>query len=143
MASSRMDDRIKALSTVGLFSGCSKKELQSVARLCTPLSMEEGFVLTTEGTPGRECFVIADGKARVTIGGKKVGEVGGGECVGEMALLDGGPRTATVTAESPMNTYALSVSEFWSLLDVNPTILRKIATSLAQRLRALEAHYPH
>ena len=143
MASSRMDDRIKALSTVGLFSGCSKKELQSVARLCTPFSMEEGFVLTTEGTSGRECFVIADGKARVTIGGKKVGEVGGGECVGEMALLDGGPRTATVTAESPMNTYALSVSEFWSLLDVNPTILRKIATSLAQRLRALEAHYPH
>jgi CRP/FNR family cyclic AMP-dependent transcriptional regulator len=143
MASSRMDDRIKALSTVGLFSGCNKKELQSVARLCTPLSMEEGSVLTTEGTPGRECFVIADGKARVTIGGKKVGEVGGGECVGEMALLDGGPRTATVTAESPMNTYALSVSEFWSLLDVNPTILRKIATSLAQRLRALEAHYPH
>jgi CRP/FNR family transcriptional regulator, cyclic AMP receptor protein len=143
MANSRRDDKIKALSTVALFSGCSKKELQSVARLCTLLSVKEGFVLTTEGTPGRECFVIADGKARVTIGGKKVGEVGGGECVGEMALLDGGPRTATVTAESPMNTYALSVSEFWSLLDVNPTILRKIATSLAQRLRAREAHYPH
>ena len=143
MANFRMDDRIKTLSTVGLFSGCSKKELQSVARLCTPLSVEEGFVLTTEGTPGRECFVIADGKARVTIGGRKVGEVGPGECVGEMALLDGGPRTATVTAESPMNTYVLTVSEFGSLLDVSPIIVRKIATSLAQRLRALEAHYPH
>ena len=143
MANFRMDDRIKALSTVRLFSGCSKKELQSVARLCTLLSVEEGSVLTTEGTSGRECFVIADGKARVTIGGRKVGEVGPGECVGEMALLDGGRRTATVTAESPMNTYILSVSEFRSLLDVNPTILRNIATSLAQRLRALEAHYPH
>lgn len=143
MAKFGMDDRIKTLSTVGLFSGCSKKELQSVARLCTPLSVEDGFVLTTEGTPGRECFVIVDGKARVTIGGTKVGEVGPGECVGEMALLDGGPRTATVTAESPMNTYVLSVSEFWSLLDVSPIILRKIATGLARRLRALEAHYPH
>jgi CRP/FNR family transcriptional regulator, cyclic AMP receptor protein len=143
MAASRMNDKMKALSTVGLFSGCSKKELQSVARLCTPLSVEEGFVLTTEGTAGRECFVIADGKARVTIGGRKVGEVGPGECVGEMALLDGGRRTATVTAESPMNVYALSVSEFRSLLAVSPTIVRKIATSLAQRLRALEAHYPH
>jgi CRP/FNR family transcriptional regulator, cyclic AMP receptor protein len=143
MASSRMDDKIKALSTVGLFSGCSKKELQSVARLCTPLSVEEGFVLTAEGSPARECFVIADGKARVTIGGRKVGEVGPGECVGEMALLDGGRRTATVTAESPMNVYALSVSEFRSLLGVSPTIVRKIAISLAQRLRALEAHYPH
>ena len=53
------------------------------------------------------------------------------------------PKDATVTAESPMNTYVLSVSEFRSLLDVSPTILRHIATSLAQRLRALEAHYPH
>jgi len=143
MARSRMDDKIKALSTVGLFSGCSKKELQSVARLCTLLSVEEGSVLTTEGTSGRECFVIADGKARVTIGSTKVGEIGPGECVGEMALLDGGRRTATVTAESPMNVYALSVSEFRSLLGVSPSILRKMATSLAQRLRALEAHYPH
>jgi CRP/FNR family transcriptional regulator, cyclic AMP receptor protein len=143
MINSRMDSKVKALSTVGLFSGCSKKELRSVAPLCTPISVEEGSVLTTQGTPGRECFVIADGKASVTIGGKKVGEVGPGECVGEMALLDGGPRTATVTAESPMNVYVLSVSEFKSLLRVSPTILRKIATSLAQRLRAREANYPH
>ena len=143
MAKVRMDDKIKTLSTVRLFSGCSKKELQSVARLCTPLSVEEGSVLTAEGTPGRECFVIADGKARVTIGGRKVGEVGPGECVGEMALLDGGPRSATVTVESPMNVYVLSVPEFRSLLRVSPTILQKIATSLAQRLRAREAHYPH
>ena len=143
MVNSRMDPKIKALSTVGLFSGCSKKELQSVARLCTPLSMKEGSVLTTEGTPGRECFVITDGKARVTIGGRRVGEVGPGECVGEMALLDGGPRSATVTVESPMNVYVLSVPEFRSLLRVSPTILQKIATSLAQRLRAREADYPH
>lgn len=93
-------------------------------------------MLSTEGTAGLECFVIADGTARVTIGGKKVGEVGPGECVGEMALLDGGPRSATVTAESPMNVYALPVSEFRSLLRASPAILGKIATSLAQRLRA-------
>ena len=143
MANSRMDPKVKALSTVGLFSGCSKKELQSVAGLCTPLSLEEGFVLTTEGTPGLECFVIADGMARVTIGGSKVGEVGPGECVGEMALLDGGPRSATVIAESPMDVSVLSVSEFRSLLRASPAILGKIAISLAQRLRAREAHYPH
>ena len=143
MVNSRMDPKLKALSNVGLFSGCSKKELQSVAGLCTPLSLEEGFVLTTEGTPGLQCFVIADGTARVTIGGRKVGEIGPGECVGEMALLDGGPRSATVTAESPMNVYALSVSEFRSLLKVSPTILGKIATSLARRLREREPHHPH
>ena len=143
MVRSKVDPKISALSAVGLFSACNKKELQSVAQLCMPLAVEEGFVLTTEGTAGRECFVIADGKASVTIKGAKVGEVGPGECVGEMALLDGGPRSATVTAESPMNVYALSVSEFRSLLSASPAILGKIATSLAQRLRAREAHYPH
>jgi cyclic nucleotide-binding protein len=109
MVNSRMDPKIKALSTVGLFSGCSKKELQSVARLCTPLSLEEGFVLTTEGTPGRECFVITDGKARVTIGGRKVGEVGPGECVGEMALLEARPRRPAAGAR-PAGDNALPVS---------------------------------
>jgi CRP/FNR family transcriptional regulator, cyclic AMP receptor protein len=143
MVNSKTDPKVNALSAVGLFSGCSKKELQSVASLCMPLSVEEGFVLTTEGAPGQECFVIVDGKASVAIGGKKVGEVGPGECIGEMALLDGAPRSATVTAESPMNVYALSVSEFRILLGVSPTILQKIATKLAQRLRAREAHYPH
>src|SRR5262245_3657070 len=108
MVGAKTDDKIRALSGVGLFAGCTKRELRRVAQLCVPLSVDEGFVLTVEGGPGRECFIIADGKARVTIGGKPVGVVGPGECVGEMALLDRGPRTATVAVQTPMSLYVLS-----------------------------------
>jgi CRP-like cAMP-binding protein len=87
--------------------------------------------------------VIADGKAQVTIGGRSVGVVGPGECVGEMALLDRGPRTATVTAQTSMSVYVLSIREFQDLLEVNPVIARKVTAILAQRLRALEADRPN
>ncbi len=143
MASTARGSIIDALSTVKLFSACNKKELQAVARLCTPISIAEGETMTTEGTSGKECFVITAGKATVTIGGQPVGIVGPGDCVGEMSLLDGGPRTATVTASSPLSAYVMSPREFQSLLEISPAIARKLATTLAQRLRALEDQYPH
>jgi CRP-like cAMP-binding protein len=77
------------------------------------------------------------------IHGNQVGEVGPGDCVGEMALLDGGSRGATVTAETPMETYVLSALEFRSLVEVNPTIIYKIAAGLARRLRAAESDQHH
>jgi CRP-like cAMP-binding protein len=143
MVRSKTDEKVRALSSVGLFAGCNKKELQAIARLCTPLSMQEGFVLTSEGAAGRECFIIADGKAAVMIHGYPVGEVGPGDCVGEMALLDGGTRNATVTAQTPMETYVLSSREFQTLVQVSPTITNKIAAALARRLRAAESDQPH
>ena len=76
-------------------------------------------------------------------GGNQVGEVGPGDCVGEMALLDGGSRGATVKAKTPMETYVLSAREFRSLVQVNPTIIYKIAAALARRLRAAESDQPH
>ncbi len=135
-------DRLRALSNVWLFAYCDKKELRQLARLCTEFSVDEGFVLITEGKRGHECFVIVEGKAQVSIGARPVGVVGAGECVGEMALLDRGPRTATVTARTPMTLYVLSPAEFHSMLEVSPTIATKIATSLARRLRAYEADQP-
>ena len=137
------DARAEALGKVGLFSGCTKKELGSLAGLCTVLNVDEGFVLTTQGAPGWECFVIADGDATVDIDGRTVAKVGPGDCVGEMSLLDGGPRTATVTARTPMTLYALSAAEFHSLLETSSTIDRKIMTSLARRLREAESDWPH
>jgi hypothetical protein len=136
------DHKIEALQSVGLFAGCSKKELASVARLCTTLDVDKGFVLTTQGTRGNECFVIGAGNAEVAIDDKAVATVGPGDCVGEMSLLDGGPRTATVTALGPMTLYLLSSGEFRSLLQTN-AVARKIMISLAQRLRGAETDRPH
>jgi CRP-like cAMP-binding protein len=138
MVGTRSDEKIRALSAVGLFDSCTRRELRQVARLCLPLAVEEGFVLTTQGSPARECFVIAEGKAKVAIAGDSVGVVASGECVGEMALLDRGPRTATVIAQTPMSLYVVSTGEFQALLEVSPIITRKIAATLARRLRAFE-----
>ena len=142
MARTRMDDKLRALQRVGLFAGCTKRELRAVAHLCTALPINEGFALTTEGGIAQECFVIAEGTARVTRSGVVVGRVGPGACVGEIALLDRGCRTATVTAETPMDVYLLSVAEFWAMLDASPAVAGKIAINLARRLRSAEAAVP-
>ena len=123
------DRKIEALQSVGLFAGCSKKELASVAGLCISLDVAEGFVLTTQGTRGDECFVIGTGDAEVAIDGEAVATVGPGDCIGEMSLLDGGPRTATVTALSPMTLYILSSVEFRSLLETNAVAGRSWSAS--------------
>jgi CRP-like cAMP-binding protein len=139
----RGNTKTQALSAVPLFAACSARELAAIARLCTRLDVEAGSVLTTEGRPGRECFVVAGGEAKVVIGKRTVAKVGPGDCVGEMSLLDGGPRTATVFALTPMDVYVLSVREFASLLDTSPSISRKIMVSLARRLRAAETKRAH
>jgi CRP/FNR family cyclic AMP-dependent transcriptional regulator len=137
------DHKLDALETVGLFRGCTKRELRSIASLCTLLSVPSGFVLTTQGGPGGECFVIADGQASVAIDGQTVAQVGPGESVGEMSLLDGGRRSATVTATTPMDLYVLSAGEFTAMLQQSPAIDRKIMTSMARRLRQAETDRPH
>ena len=137
------DSKVEALREVGLFVDCSKRELQAIARLCTKVQVDAGFELTTQGGLGLECFVIAEGNASVTINEQSVATVGPGDCVGEMSLIDGGRRTATVTALTPMTLYVLSSAEFGSLLDTSPPIVRKTMYSLARRLRAAEAHRPH
>jgi CRP-like cAMP-binding protein len=136
------DGKVESLHEVGLFADCSTKELRSVARLCTKLDLDKGFVLTTQGAPGRECFVISTGDAEVTIGNRVVARVGPGDCVGEMSLLDRGLRTATVTALTPMTVYTLSAAEFRSLLGTN-AVTTKIMTTLARRLRDAEGGRDH
>jgi CRP/FNR family transcriptional regulator, cyclic AMP receptor protein len=138
-----IDTKVQALSNVPLFSGCTKRELKAIARLCTDLDVPAGSVLTTEGVPGRECFIVADGEARVVIGKRTVAAVGPGDIVGEMSLLDGGPRSATVTATTPMALYALSVPEFNALLDTSQSTSHRIMVSLARRLRQAETKRPH
>jgi len=138
----KSDSKMDVLRSTRLFSGCTKRELDSIDRLCTLVFAEKGFVLTTQGAPGRECFVIADGEASVTVNGRPVAKVGPGECVGEMSLLDGGRRTATVTALTEMNVLALGGLEFRSLLAASPQTTRNMMVGLARRLRDAEAEQP-
>ena len=117
-----------------LFSGLSKRELKTVARLLTPVKVAQGTVLTREGDLGREAMYIASGTASVERDGDKVATLGPGEFFGELALLTGAPRVAMVTAETDMLIGALSRQEFASLLDASPRIAQKILVDAVRRL---------
>ena len=126
-----INDMVENLGDVPIFKGCSKKELQTIARQVREISHDAGYVIATEGDPGAGLFVIADGQADVTIGGKKVNHLEEGDFFGEMALLDGGPRTATVTATTPITLYALTEWVFRGLLAEHPSIAIRTLETMA------------
>jgi CRP-like cAMP-binding protein len=133
--------KTEILAGVLLFSGCDRKELSHIASLATEVDVPAGKVLAQEGQPGREFYVILEGKAGVAIGGRDVAILGPGDFFGEMALLDQGPRVATVTAETPMEVAVLDPREFSTLVEEHPGVARKILKVLAKRLRESE-HAP-
>ena len=130
---------LEMLSAVPLFSACSKSELRAIAGLGTQISVAGGTVLTTQGEPGREFFLISSGEALCTVDGTEIARLGSGDFFGEMALVEGRPRNATVTAENQMEILVLSVPEFRSLLDSSPAIAEKIRTAVASRGRVSPA----
>jgi len=131
-------NKIKLLKGVRLFSACNDRELGRIASLVDEIKVEPGRVLTKEGEPGGEAFVVADGKASATLRKKKLATYGPGSFFGEMSLLDHGPRAATITADTPMHLLVLDPRSFVSLLDDVPSVSRKILRVLAERLRTVE-----
>lgn len=127
------------LASVSLFSACSKKELQAVARASDQVELSEGRALCEQGSIGREAFIILDGTAEVKRNGRKVASLGAGDCFGELALLDHGPRTATVTATTPLKVLVIGAREFAGILDEVPPIAHKLLKSLAVRIRELDS----
>lgn len=127
------------LAQVPLFAACTKKELQAVARATDEITLHEGKVLCEQGRVGREAFVILDGEAEVRRNGRKVATLGPGSCVGELALLDHGPRTATVVAGTDLRALVLGAREFAGLVDDVPSISHKLMKALAQRIRELDS----
>lgn len=123
----------KTLAKISLFSECTKKELQAISRIVTPINVAAGKVLTKEGDAGREFLIIAKGTATVKKNGRKVASLGPGDFFGELALLAGVPRTATVIADTDMTVEALNRAEFATLLDESPSIARKVMTAVAKR----------
>jgi CRP/FNR family cyclic AMP-dependent transcriptional regulator len=130
---------IEMLRQVPLFSSCSQSELRQIAGLGTPVPIAAGRRLTVEGQPGREFFLVLEGRARCEVGGRHAADFVPGDFFGELALLDGGPRSATVVAETDMEVLVLDAREFASLLQAAPSILRKVLATLAGRLRLANA----
>ena len=122
-----------------LFEHCSKKDLQRIAQIADELDLREGKVLIQEGDRGREFFVVISGEVEVRRKGRKVAILGPGSFVGEMALLSKIPRTATVTALTPLDVLVITDRAFLDLLEKVPELWLKVARALAERVGADES----
>jgi len=133
------DVKVEALRRAPLFSELSKKELTQLARLADDVEVRPGETLCREGQVGREFFVIVEGEVEVTRRGRKVKRQGGDEFFGEIALLEDVPRTATVTARTPVRLFVLTSRDFRALVKSSPSVERKVMRSLARRLLDLSS----
>lgn len=129
----RQDAKVAALARAPLFEGLSKRELTELARLAEDMEVDAGTVLCKEGEPGREFFVIMEGDVEVKRRGRRLKNVTGA-FFGEIALLEDLPRTATVTAATPVRMFVLTARDFRHVLDDHPSVERKVLRALAKRL---------
>jgi CRP-like cAMP-binding protein len=128
------DKKVAALKRAPLFADLSRKELTELAKVTDVVDFDTGKVLCREGQTGQEFFVIMEGEVEVTRRGKKLATGGSGEFFGEIALVENLPRTATVTAQTPICSFVLTRRSFLRLLDEQPRVERKVMRTLARRL---------
>jgi CRP/FNR family transcriptional regulator, cyclic AMP receptor protein len=135
----RRDAKIELLKRVPLFAGCSKTELRELAKTADELDIREGTVLTREGRTAKEFFVLIEGTAQVTKAGNTIAELKAGDWFGEIALITDSPRTATVTATSPIDVLVITDRRFRTVVETMPSIALKVLSCVGERL-ARDAH---
>jgi CRP/FNR family transcriptional regulator len=131
-------DAVDVLARVPLLQGLGQKDLERLAKSFREREFREGHVVTAEGEPGVGFFVIVEGAANVSVGGEQKGTLSPGDAFGEMALIDEGPRSATVVAATDLRCLALSAWEFRPFVMDHPEIAWALLQTLARRLRAVE-----
>jgi CRP/FNR family cyclic AMP-dependent transcriptional regulator len=137
------DDMVKLLAGVPLFEGLSKKELEAVVGAGKEVDVRQGKQIVAEGQTGLGFHLVLEGSVRVLVGGEDRAQLGPGEYFGEMSLIDGGPRSATVVADTPVRTLSLASWAFLPILDDHPSIARKLLVELSRRLRSVEQSIRH
>jgi CRP-like cAMP-binding protein len=130
--------KIELLAHMSLFSTATQRELGQVAALTVPADLRAGTVLTRQGTSGALAYVIAEGRAEVVRGGRRLAVLGPGDVVGELSLLDGEPRSATVKALTDMEVLQISAQDLNRLLRKAPAVRRKLLEALSERVRAAD-----
>ena len=121
------------LRDVGFFDGFAPSELDRVAELAEEVEAAPGAVIIDQGRVGTECFVIVEGQANVYVGDEAVASIGPGTMVGEMALVEHRPRSASVVADTPMRLIAFDIKAFKTLLEEMPRVHAAVLEMLAAR----------
>jgi CRP/FNR family transcriptional regulator, cyclic AMP receptor protein len=129
---------LELLQRVPLFEDFGRGDLERLARSFKERTFDAGSTVATEGKGGAGFFVIESGEATVTVRGNERGKLGPGDYFGEIALLDDGARSATITADSDLRCYGLTSWEFRPLVETNASIAWKLLETLAKRLRAAQ-----
>ena len=134
---------VDLLRTVPLFAGCSDRELKGIASAGKEVQFEANRAICTEGETGAGLHILVQGEVKVQVGGRTRRRLGPGAFFGEIALLDGGPRSATVISETPLVTFSVPVWGFRSLLKSQPALTLKMLEEVCRRLRGADTslHY--
>ena len=132
------DARIDHLRRVSLFNDCTDEELRRIADISKTVETPAGTVVTQMGTPGDSFFFIVDGRVSVQTPVGVGDPLRPGDFFGEMSLLDGEPRSATVTAMTDLRLLVVDRLHFWRLLGETPDLMRRILMVLSRRVRRLE-----
>jgi CRP/FNR family cyclic AMP-dependent transcriptional regulator len=132
---SRVHDQVEALQQVEIFQGLSEGQLTAIAATSTPHDFAKGDVVVTEGDSDARVFVILEGEARVDCNGRAADQLGPGDYFGEMSLLDGEPRSATIVATTPIRALSIARFNFRPLLTNHPDIAEHILVEMSRRLR--------
>ena len=136
-------DMLVLLGRVSLFEGLSRKELESILAAGKEITHGPEHEIVEEGATGVGFHLIVEGEAEVLVGGVPRAKLGAGDYFGEMSLLDGGPRSATVRSVTPLRTLALTSWAFMPILDKSPSMARKLLQEMSKRLRHAEDSLRH
>ena len=130
----RRNQKVELIRHAPLFANCSKRELEEIAHLADEIDLNQGKEMTRQGSPGREFFVLLEGEADVAKDGRVINQLSAGDFFGEIALVSDSPRTATVTATTPVRALVITDRDFRHLLKDQPEIQTKVLAALAARL---------
>jgi CRP-like cAMP-binding protein len=134
----RHADKIEVLKKVPLFSALSRRHLDMIARHADQVKRDADAILARQGARGLEAVLIVEGSARVERDGKIIAHLGAGDFFGEMSLIDGRPRSATVISDAPVVLLVVHTRSFGRLLETVPALHRKVTAALCERLRAAD-----
>jgi CRP-like cAMP-binding protein len=137
------DEKLDLLQRIPIFSGFDRRRMERLGMLADEVFVPAGKVLMRQGDSGSDMMVVVRGSVAVERDGNRLNTLGSGDFFGEIALVDGGPRTATVTTEEPTTLLVITHRDFHSMMDEFPEVAEQVMNALANRVRHLEPDAPH